>query len=442
MPLAIRDFVRQISRALPFCKNKKMKLNLLLLMSLLCTFANGTILLADVPEPLLRKLPVGVFVDSSVKVDANQIELIGQKLGGKILRLTNSKIRIHGQPIQVNVIEAADATSAEAIHGSLQKIKSEPFCLRKENIIVEYVGNNLDESVAIKTSYELGLIKKPVVARYKIEAELAPVEKADYMSCNPLFVEFLKLQANPDPETLKRIEELAEKFTFSKFLEFRFLAGAADQADYKFKPEPLLVGEGFDTIRYSFARTEQRHGVPFIRVTMEIAVNNTGYYWGSDTTHSVYLAETEFWPAHDAELIELAEKITAGKKTNDEKVQAILEWLTPGKNIKYAGQTGSRWGTEKVLQQKFGHCWDFSDCFVTLARAAGVPARQVAGWLYGSSGHVWAEYDSEKGGWQQVDPTGGGKLKCGIYHIPYFTTSDGNMPIVYLSMPKIKMLKE
>jgi transglutaminase-like putative cysteine protease len=137
----------------------------------------------------------------------------------------------------------------------------------------------------------------------------------------------------------------------------------------------------------------------------------------------------------------LAKQITVGRKTNEAKVQAILAWLTPGKNVKYSGQTGSRWGTLKVLEQKFGHCWDLSDCFVTLARASGVPSRQVAGWLYGSSGHVWAEYYEDGKGWQQVDPTGGGQLACGIYHIPYFTSDDGEMPIVYVAMPQIKILK-
>lgn len=32
--------------------------------------------------------------------------------------------------------------------------------------------------------------------------------------------------------------------------------------------------------------------------------------------------------------------------------------------------------------------------------------------------------------------------KCGIYHIAYFATDDGEMPIVYLSMPKIEIVPE
>ena len=123
-------------------------------------------------------------------------------------------------------------------------------------------------------------------------------------------------------------------------------------------------------------------------------------------------------------------------------MQAILAWLAPGRNVKFGGPViGSRWGVEKVLKQKYGQCWDFSDCFVTLGRASGIPCRQVAGWMYGGGGHVWAEILVEGKGWQDLDSTGGGKLQCGIYHIPYFTTEDGEMPIAYLSMPKIDILK-
>ncbi|NLX23480.1 MAG: transglutaminase domain-containing protein [Phycisphaerae bacterium] len=50
---------------------------------------------------------------------------------------------------------------------------------------------------------------------------------------------------------------------------------------------------------------------------------------------------------------------------------------------------------------------------LTLCRACGVSCRQVAGWLYGASGHVWAEILIGRNNWQQVEPTGAGKLECG-----------------------------
>jgi hypothetical protein len=40
-----------------------------------------------------------------------------------------------------------------------------------------------------------------------------------------------------------------------------------------------------------------------------------------------------------------------------------------------------------------------------------------------------------------VDATGGGKLNCGIYHIPYFTSETGEMPILYVSMPRIEIVE-
>jgi transglutaminase-like putative cysteine protease len=189
---------------------------------------------------------------------------------------------------------------------------------------------------------------------------------------------------------------------------------------------------------YSFEELPERHGVPFVAATLNIVVDETGLCADPDPPGADLTAATSFWPADDPDLIALARRITDGAATRDEKVDALLEWLAPGENLRYSGETGSRWGTARVFEQGYGHCWDFSDAFVTLARAAGVPCRQVAGWLYGSSGHVWAEYYREGKGWQAVDPTGGGRLRCGIYHIPTFTSEDGAMPIVYLSMPRIE----
>jgi hypothetical protein len=97
----------------------------------------------------------------------------------------------------------------------------------------------------------------------------------------------------------------------------------------------------------------------------------------------------------------------------------------------------SRYGVAKTLAQGYGRCWDFSDVFVTLSRASGVPARQVAGWLYGESGHVWAEVLINGTRWRQVDPTAADA--CDADYIPWFTTEDGDMPIVYLSMPAIEV---
>jgi len=393
---------------------------------------------AEVAEPLLRELPPSVVVQSSAEVPAAQTKAIGQRLGGQIERLTNSVVRVHGRSIQVNAITAVDEPNAKAIQAALAKIRPRPFWTRKEQVVIEYVGQNIDAALATKTSYELGLHKKPDSVRYRVTAELATVDKADYTACNAVFNQFLALQSSPDQDSVQRINDLSKRFTFGRTLVLRNPSLDGQSTKHTFQPPAKESKTGEATIEYSFGELTNRQGVPFVTATIEITVDDTGFRSAAAAPSEHLTGATPFWPADDPRITSLARQITAGKSTNDAKVMAILEWLSPGRNLKYSGETGSRWGALKVFDQKFGQCWDFSDCFITLARAAGVPSRQVAGWFYGSSGHVWAEFYREGKGWQQVDPTGGGKLACGIYHIPYFTSEKGEMPIVYLSMPKVE----
>jgi hypothetical protein len=395
---------------------------------------------AEPPEPLLRKLPADLVLESSTEAPPGQRDAIGQNLGGELKRLTNSFIGVNGRRIKVNVFTAVDEASAEAIHAALLKIKPYPFCLRKGEVVVEYVGPDIDAAIAIKTSYELGLEPKPASVRYRVVAELATVDKADYMACNPLFSQFLALQNGANESALQKISDLSQGFQFGRTLVLRNPA-LDGTAAHGFQPAATDLKDMGATIAYTFDQLPNREAVPYTTATIDVTLDNTGFRPSAAAPRKELTAATPFWPADDPRLVAIARKITAGKTTNGAKAMAILEALEPGKDLKYSGQAGPRWGTLKALEQKFGQCWDFSDCFVTLARAAGVPARQVAGWLYGSSGHVWAEFYREGKGWQQVDPTGGGKLRCGIYHIPYFTSEGGEMPIVYVSMPKIEVVQ-
>jgi hypothetical protein len=396
---------------------------------------------AEPKESFLRELPPGLVLTSSTEIPAKQSRAIGEKLGGKTERLTNSYLQVYGRPIQVNAFTAADEPSVKAIHAAVSKMKSCPsFCVRKDWLVIEYVGNDIDVALATKTSYELGLLEKPGSVRYRVVAELATVEKADYMACNPMFICFLALRGGPNEDAIRQINELRKGFKFGQRLVLRNPKLSSESAARRFQPPATAVDESVATVSYTFDQLADRHGVPYVTATMWMTVDDTGFREETATPAKSLTAATPFWPADDAKVTALARRITEGRTTNDGKAMAILEWLQPGKNLKYSGQTGSRWGVRKVLEQKFGHCWDFSDCFVTLCRATGVPSRQTAGWLYGSNGHVWAEFYREGKGWQQVDATGGGRIRCGIYYIPYFTSEDGEMPILYVSMPQIEVM--
>lgn len=396
----------------------------------------------DSSRPPFPSLPAGVILQNSHRATQAERDAIGNKLNGSIKDLTTSDLTIHGSPIQVNIIRADDDAAAAAIHESLLETKSEPFCLRDGLTIVEYVGQHVDESLAIKTSYELGYLPKPTRLRYRVIAQLATVETADYMVCNTLFNQFLAASSEPKKSTSKEIRQLATRFTFSKSLALRSPTLAPTLSNYHFEPTDDNRTTDAACVVVTFPSTSVRLGVPFVTTTAEVTVDDTGLSQSDVTPAPDLTSPTTAWPSQSVDIRSLAHRITRGSSTNVGKAKAILTWLTPGKNIRYSGRTGSRWGTLKVIHQKFGHCWDFSDCFVTLCRAAGVPARQVAGWLYGSCGHVWAEYYTDDKQWQQVDPTGGGRIECGIYHIPLFTTEDGEMPIVYLALPTIEVITD
>ncbi len=394
-------------------------------------------------DECFRNMPFGCFVTRSFVVSRDQTTAIGKRLGASIDKLSNTYLTVHGSPIQVNLLDAATQADAAKLYTVISSMKGHPaFCLRIGKRVIEFVGN--DPALATKTSYELGFLKKPREIRYRITAQISTVDKSDYMSFNKLFNLFMATDPkNPGKEALSEITRLSKGFQFGTSLTMRSPDLGKSKAVYEFSPAPRTRQPAInDVVTYLFRNPPKMMGVPYVTTTMQITTGETGLSPTTRKADKTLLSPTQFFPSNDPETIALAKKITKGKRTTEEKVRAILEWLAPGKNIKFGGPvTGSRWGVKKVLKQKFGQCWDFSDCFITLCRASGIPCRQVGGWLYGTSGHIWAEYLDEGKGFKQVDATGAGKLDCGIYHIPYFTSESGEMPILYLSMPNIEIVE-
>jgi transglutaminase-like putative cysteine protease len=125
-----------------------------------------------------------------------------------------------------------------------------------------------------------------------------------------------------------------------------------------------------------------------------------------------YLRATRFIPV-DGKIREIALQATRGKKTTVDKARAVYDWVVENTsrdpNVKGCGLGD----VERTLAERSGKCADISSVYVALARAAGVPAREVFGLRLGSKPgttdmtgghHCWSEFYAPGYGWVPTDP--------------------------------------
>jgi transglutaminase-like putative cysteine protease len=87
-------------------------------------------------------------------------------------------------------------------------------------------------------------------------------------------------------------------------------------------------------------------------------------------------------------------------------VQACFDHVV--KNIQRSSHTEQDVGGLRSLFDKKGDCTEFSDAFITLCRAKGIPARNCTGYILGptidTAKHDWAEVYFDEYGWVPFDP--------------------------------------
>ncbi|MHC4745585.1 MAG: transglutaminase-like domain-containing protein [Planctomycetota bacterium] len=391
-----------------------------------------------------RQAPAGFQVLESYEISASQRAVIARKLGVQIASFSHTSFSIHGRPLRMNVIYCANPEDAAKAQKTIVATKKHPaFCLTSQRTVVEFIGD--DTELAILAGFELGFRPRPQKASYKVWFRLAPTDKVDYTSWKTLSNLFASASVDRDNMAIKtRIAMLMNKFRFGNEVVLRSLGEAGAVPSYSFQPEAVKTTPlaGGDLSKYTFQDLPRDANIPY--VTLRATVHSAAAVVIPSTRKAdeELLKATEHWPCDDPEIISLAAEITDGCDSLEEKTDAILKWLKPGENIRFVeSMSSARHGVKKVLSQKFGQAWDFSDCFITLARASKIPCRQVAGWFFSQSAHVWAEVLQEGSGWRQVETTGGGKTGCGIYHIPLTASEDGAMSFMYLSRPRIDFLE-
>ena len=131
------------------------------------------------------------------------------------------------------------------------------------------------------------------------------------------------------------------------------------------------------------------------------------------TDLSVYTQPSDYWIVSDDRIADLVKKHRTPRDIYDYVVK-LLDY-----DYSEIGPAASRRTSSAILDDPSkSRCQDFTDLFITLAHAAGIPARELNGYAYTTDSrlrplslqqdilHAWPEYwDSQSGAWISVDPT-------------------------------------
>lgn len=127
--------------------------------------------------------------------------------------------------------------------------------------------------------------------------------------------------------------------------------------------------------------------------------------------YAEFLKPTSIGPT-DGEVKKLSDKITKGKRTVLDKAKAIYDWTCENMYRDPATVGCGKGDVCELLKKPGGKCTDISSVYIALARAAGVPSREVFGVRLGKKAqedittwqHCWVEFFLPGYGWVPVDP--------------------------------------
>lgn len=374
----------------------------------------------DAPPPVvdLKALPrLWSVAQRSVATDEQRLEMARRLEVPTLTSCENVLIDAGGVQLKVNLLGAPDEAAAIALQRQVQTVLFKPpgTVFRRGATVVELVGRN--DPILARVAHALGLAPA-ATARWKVSAVVSPllgIDDAPPPAWTRLGDHLGALGAGGDPAAARR---LAKGFRFAPALR-PAPAGAPAFTAAPLEPSPLLPE------------------LPRVRLEGEVEV--TAYAARPAPAPGAALtAGTPRWPT-DMELLRGAvDRLDAGQ-TGMARLEALLGLVRSA--LKYGGEPGSRRGIAAALDLKVGQSADHADLLVALCRTAGIPAREVWGWVAEKGGHVWVEAwlpDGAGGAWHAVDAT---TTWVGVPadHVPLFVTEDGEVPAVYWGSPRLDL---
>jgi transglutaminase-like putative cysteine protease len=232
------------------------------------------------------------------------------------------------------------------------------------------------------------------------------------------------------------LKQAAAPFRFGSAVTLRHLTSAKEAATFTFQPAPARQQAAGDVTSFSFHALPGQADIPVLAIEAVVPVRAFApCVPAAPIDIGALTRATEAWPANNAAFASLVEPLRSLPPLS--RMEQALKLTRQKIRFSHEGM-GTRYGAVQALARGRGHCWDFSDIYITLSRAAGLPARQVGGWVAGMSGHVWSEVFIGGQGWIAVDSTTSWTGVSDRY-VPLWQSEDGvAQNFVWWAVPKLE----
>jgi transglutaminase-like putative cysteine protease len=217
--------------------------------------------------------------------------------------------------------------------------------------------------------------------------------------------------------------------TFDLLLPRNIESGSITQEVFytEFSPEPFSVKEDPEgNLVATFKVPSYTDSLITVKGYAKLSENNTVDFTKATnlsnltTDFEKYLKEGEYWEVDSLEIQQSAKDI-AGEKTNSyEIIQATYDFVVNKIDYSFVKKYGlnERQGALATLNGGAAVCMEYSDLFIALLRAQGIPSRAAFGYGYTSTdyesrsdntiNHQWAEvYIPGLNQWVSIDTTWG-----------------------------------
>lgn len=167
---------------------------------------------------------------------------------------------------------------------------------------------------------------------------------------------------------------------------------------------PLRAGHLFNDARQTL--TPGDDGYTFVGQRIDLEGFEPAQLPIDEESVQQWLEPTTFVQSDQAPLIEKAREIVGDETNSLKAVEKLSDWVSDNVRSTFSAQLTN---ALEVLKNLEGDCTEHSILFIGLCRAAGIPAREVAGLVYvegsqpGFYFHQWATV--WVGRWIDVDPT-------------------------------------